>query len=263
MESLLDSSLVSVVLPTFNRASTLSRAIGSVLAQDHLRLELILIDDGSEDGTAELVKAFADPRIRYIALKRNSGQSAARNAGIAAATGDFVAFQDSDDEWLPRKLSAQLRALALSDFRTGVVYGDMIRVSRDGRQALLSAPIFAADRMFAGGGWIYGPTGLGIPTCLIRRSLLLELGGFEEKLRCFEDLDLFLRLAPRCDFLKLSQPLVYYHETEGVSSDRKRAAAARRLLLRRHMGALMRQRPLGFLRELAVAYGIAVLPSEP
>src|SRR6478736_3287941 len=90
----------SVVIPTYNRASTLPRAIRSVLEQTYADVELVIVDDGSTDDTAEVVGAFADARITYL-RQTNRGVSAARNAGAAAATGDFIVFLDSDDQLLP------------------------------------------------------------------------------------------------------------------------------------------------------------------
>jgi glycosyltransferase involved in cell wall biosynthesis len=258
VESTVNSSLVSVVLPTFNRARTLARAIDSVLRQDHSRLELIVVDDGSEDETPAIVSGFADARLRLVTLGHNRGQSAARNVGIALAAGELVAFQDSDDEWLPAKLSVQLKALATAGPEAGVVYCDMIRVFDDSRRELLAAPVIRRDEMFSGNGWVYGPAGLGIQTCLIRRALLRESGGFEEGLRCFEDLELLLRLVRRCDFVKTGDPLVLYHETDGVSVQARRRRAARRLLLLRYGTILAWQRPLGFLHEL-LAVGASYL----
>ena len=97
--------LVSVILPTFDRAELLPRSIGSVLAQTDGHLELIVVDDGSSDDTEGVVARLADPRVRYLRLPENRGLPAARNAGIAIARGEYVAFQDSDDVWAPDKLA--------------------------------------------------------------------------------------------------------------------------------------------------------------
>src|SRR5262249_2720831 len=96
---------VSVVLPTFNRAHLLEGAIRSVLGQTHGDLELIIVDDGSSDETEALVTSIADKRIRYLKQAKNRGQSAARNAGIAASRFSLIAFQDSDDKWTWDKLA--------------------------------------------------------------------------------------------------------------------------------------------------------------
>ncbi len=104
---------VSVVLPTYNRVRTLERAVHSVLAQSFTDLELIVVDDGSRDNTHELMTRLADSdrRVRYIQHPANLGQSRARNTGISSAAGKFIAFQDSDDEWLPAKLGRQVEAM--------------------------------------------------------------------------------------------------------------------------------------------------------
>jgi glycosyltransferase involved in cell wall biosynthesis len=131
-----DRTFVSVILPTFNRADTLPRSIGSVLEQQHKNLELIVVDDGSTDRTRELVANISDPRIRYIWVDRNRGQSAARNVGISIARAELVAFQNSDDLWAREKLTRQLQAL-LDDPRLAGVYCDLRRHQLDGAQFLI------------------------------------------------------------------------------------------------------------------------------
>ncbi len=119
----LDSPLVSVVIPTFNRAALVGRAIRSVLAGTVADIEVLVIDDGSTDDTADVVAAIGDPRVKFI-RQENAGANAARNCGIEAARGRFVAFQDSDDEWLPQRLAAQLAILdAATDPANTVVFG--------------------------------------------------------------------------------------------------------------------------------------------
>src|SRR3990170_4524560 len=100
--------LVSVVVPAFNRAQTVPAAVRSVLRQQYDPLEVIVVDDGSADGTAEAARAGGDPRVRVIANARAKGAQGARNSGILAARGEWIAFNDSDDEWLPGKLAMQL-----------------------------------------------------------------------------------------------------------------------------------------------------------
>lgn len=102
---------VAVVLPYRNRRDSLTTAIGSVLDQTHDDLELVLVDDASDDGSDNIARGFTDPRVRHVRLPERGGQCAARNAGIAATSERYVAFQDSDDRWLPTKLAVQLEAL--------------------------------------------------------------------------------------------------------------------------------------------------------
>src|SRR5687767_4085845 len=95
--------LVSIILPTYNRKHLLTRAIQSVQEQNYTNFELIIVDDGSKDNTWEVIKNFQDSRIHYLRHEANYGAAAARNIGVKASHGNFIAFQDSDDEWLPDK----------------------------------------------------------------------------------------------------------------------------------------------------------------
>src|SRR5687768_5045704 len=111
---------VSVILPTYNRASLLTRSAGSVLAQSFSDLELIVVDDGSTEDVANAVAGLADPRVVYLRRDVRGGPAAARNSGVSRARGSYVAFQDSDDEWLLDKLQAQLAALERSSHQMAV-----------------------------------------------------------------------------------------------------------------------------------------------
>src|SRR5215207_4189569 len=146
---------VSVVLPTYNRAPLLGRSIRSVLGQSYGDFELLVIDDGSTDGTAGVVAAFGDPRVRYVPLARNTGAGAARNVGIRMSRGRFMAFQDSDDEWLPSKLAKQLSAFGRGPSGLGVVYSDMRRVWGDGTETYLAAPDVLPGRLVGSSAWFY------------------------------------------------------------------------------------------------------------
>jgi len=123
---------VSVIISTYNRAHLIGRAIQSVLNQTYQDFEVIVVDDGSTDNTEEIVKSFNDPRIRYIRHEKNKGAAAARNTGIKAARGKYIAFQDSDDEWLPEKLEKQMKVFENAPPEAGVVYTDMQRINEDG-----------------------------------------------------------------------------------------------------------------------------------
>src|SRR5690349_2852214 len=118
-------ALVSVVIPTFNRAYCIAQTIDSALAQTHENIEVLVVDDGSKDNTAELIaeKYKREPRVRYLPQK-NQGVAAARNYGLSAARGEYIALLDSDDLWLPWKIAAQVRCLeALPE--AGMVWTDM------------------------------------------------------------------------------------------------------------------------------------------
>jgi glycosyltransferase involved in cell wall biosynthesis len=120
---------VSVILPVYNRSASLGAAMRSVLTQSFGDLELIVVDDASSEDLRPIVEGFGDPRVRYIRREANGGASAARNTGLAAATGDFIAFQDSDDLWLPDKLKLQV-ALLESMPEVGVVVHSKVLYGR-------------------------------------------------------------------------------------------------------------------------------------
>ena len=127
---------VSVIIPTHNRSEFLGAAIGSVLSQTFQDFELIVVDDASTDTTAEVVASFNDERIKFIRHGMNKGGSVARNTGILNSTGDYIAFLDDDDEWLPAKLSKQIQVLLSSPPEVGCVYAGYLDVDRSTGQIL-------------------------------------------------------------------------------------------------------------------------------
>lgn len=196
---------VSVVIPTFDRARVLPRALESVMAQSRPPTEVVVVDDGSTDGTAELV-ADRFPTTRLI-RQANRGVSAARNRGIEAAAGEWIALLDSDDEWRPEKLEKQLDALqAQPELRichTGEIW------IRRGRR-VNPRQIHAKH-----GGWIFRQC---LPLCamspssiVIHRSVFEEVGLFDEQLPACEDYDLWLRICHRYPVLLVDEPLVVKH----------------------------------------------------
>lgn len=215
---------VSVVLPTRNRARLLDRAISSVLRQSVGDLELIVVDDGSTDDTASVLAACQarDSRVRAIRPDpAGRGASAARNAGIAAARGEFVAFLDDDAEWAPRKLERQLEAIR--EGGAGVVYCRFARVAADGRARPIGSG--AAAR---GDPWraLLARAFIDTSTLLVRSTALRAVGGFDEDLPRLQDWDLALRLARVCRFAYVPEVLARTYETPGSISSRTDALEA-------------------------------------
>jgi glycosyltransferase involved in cell wall biosynthesis len=244
---------VSVILPTYNRATLLSRSIGSVLVQTFEDFELIVVDDGSGDDTADVVKAIGDPRVRYVPLGRNRGLSAARNAGLAEARGEFLAFQDSDDEWHPEKLERQLQTFR-SHPEAAVVYGDMLRRLVDGQLMYLRSPDIVRGRLVNPATRFWQTYMLAMQPALVRRTCVRE-EQFDESFALFEDLDLHLRLAMKHGYVHLPEPLVTYHETQGLTSDGSLEFRARRQLLRKYRGSLLSE-DLRFLMQEHVSIAL-------
>lgn len=184
---------ISVVIPTHNRAAVVERAVRSVLAQTAAPLETLVIDDASTDDTATRLERYADARVRVLRLPERVGGSRARNIGIEAARGDWVAFLDSDDEWRPEKLERQLARLREADGpRLGVVY--CRRIMRDhlsGREVLVRSPLREGD-VFAAlvNGWEVSTSQV-----MVAHAALRAVGGFDPTLPGSQDYDLWLRLA--------------------------------------------------------------------
>jgi len=202
--------MLSVIIPTYNRASFLTEAIDSVLAQDSWRgasgasgaFELIVIDDGSEDGTRGLVESYGE-RLRCEAHPHR-GVSAARNAGLRSARGEFIAFLDSDDIWLKDKVRLQLNYFETFP-ETMALTTEEVWV-RNGRRVNPMAKHLKYS------GWVFDKF---LPRCLLslsaamfRRRVFEELGGFDESLPACEDYDFGLRLAHRYPVLVLAKPLL-------------------------------------------------------
>ena len=240
---------VSVIIPTYNRAALLGRSIRSVLEQSYTDFELIVVDDGSTDETAGVVAGFRDGRIRYLPLARNTGAGAARNAGIRVARGKFLAFQDSDDEWLPSKLAKQMSAFERGTARLGVVYSDMQRILCDGTTNYFAAPSVSSDRLINPAIRFYQVSNLGIQSTVIRREYMDEVGHFNEDLRAFEDMEIFIRLSRRCVFLHLREPLVNYYDTQGISQDRYAGWVSRKLMLKLYYKEILTRYPSFLVKE--------------
>jgi glycosyltransferase involved in cell wall biosynthesis len=218
--------LVSVVVPTYNRASLLPRALSSVLAQSLGDLELIVVDDGSTDSTGEVVRSFRDRRIRLIRLPTNRGQGEAANAGVRAARGEWVAFLDSDDEWLPTKLERQIARLREYQGSAGTVAYCCLerRDERTGRSvpAPRGGPEGDVFRALLTG---WSP----LPSCLVvGRRALLAIGGWDETLPTCTGHDLCLRLAEAGSrFVAVRETLVIKHDFGGPQASTAYEAALR------------------------------------
>lgn len=230
------SPLVSIVIPAFNAAGTLDRALASVAAQTYPSWEAIVVDDASRDDTAALVERRGDRNIRVLRRATRGGPSVARNDGIAAARGELVAFLDADDEWLPEKLARQVAALAQHP-GAGLVACDMRAVHEDGSNG---ASVFARQAPSAGpDAWkaLLASSFIGTSAVLAPRPLLQEVGGFDTSLAVGEDQDLFIKLALRGEVVIVPEALAIYHyRRRSYSTDYARDQARIVLgMVRRHL----------------------------
>ena len=206
---------VSVVIPTYNRAELLPRAMRSVLSQTFAGFELIVVDDASQDGSADVAERWKDPRVRVVRLARNGGVSRALNEGIGAARGELVAFLGDDDEWLPELLERLLARLDDAGDGFSLVHGNVrIEPPRD-NGATRRAPPLAEGVVLD--NLLFGNIRLVQSACLVRRSVLLEFGGFDETMRQAGDYDLWLRMASASHrFAAVPEPLAVVHRGHGM-----------------------------------------------
>ena len=219
--------LVSVVMPVRDRAHCVARAIDGVLAQTYRNFELIVVDDGSSDGTADVAADYGDSVI--LIRQDAAGAYQARNRGIAAARGELIAFADSDDVWLPHKLEAQVPLLRRPE--VALVFGDTLIEGDTGTAAWPAAAT----------GFLASPPRRGraaaalawrdfVPTCtvLVRRSSMDEIGGFPARSQLAADYVAWVRIALNHEIDYVDAPVCTYHFTgQGISFDLGRSLAAR------------------------------------
>lgn len=205
--------LISVIIPTYNRAHSVAESINSVLSQTCTNYEIIVVDDGSTDQTKETLRPYLH-KIKYI-YQKNKGVSAARNAGIKSSKGEWIAFLDSDDRWLPEKLYRQIEIINNSKIELGCVICNMEfnphagKISNSFQSAYftpgspqgicqnMASILLTRFIMFNQGA-------------LIKKNILDKIGGFNERLKILEDYDLALKLSFLCTFGYEATPLVIY-----------------------------------------------------
>jgi cellulose synthase/poly-beta-1,6-N-acetylglucosamine synthase-like glycosyltransferase len=196
---------VTVVIPAYNAQSTLARALESVLAQTRPAEEIIVVDDASSDDTALLANSYANRDVRLVRLHERRGAAAARNMGIRASKGSWVAFLDADDEWLPGKLEMQVAAI-LANPEASFIFCASEEFSPEGQSlgdTFRGWPVTASKEAWKA---LLACNFVATPTVVARRILLLQLGGFNETLKVAEDQDMWIRLA-------LAGPLAYVPDT--------------------------------------------------
>jgi glycosyltransferase involved in cell wall biosynthesis len=185
----MDSPTVSIIIPTYNRASFLRKAIQSVLQQTYRNFEIIVVDDGSTDDTLESIGEMHN-RVTYL-YQAHKGRSAARNYGIQVSKGEYIAFLDSDDQYLPQKLELQIKFLE-NNPSLGMVYSWSLAIDEEGKEL----PFLFKGNL---SGWIYPQLlfswPITTPTVVVRSDVIEQIGGFSEELDLWEDDDLWRRIA--------------------------------------------------------------------
>jgi glycosyltransferase involved in cell wall biosynthesis len=227
---------VSVVIPTRNRATRIKRTLDSVLAQTFQDFEIIVVDDGSTDDTESVVLSVGDQRIRYVKKGAPHSCAGARNFGVSLASGAFIAFNDSGDEWLPEKLAVQVEMMRRMPNDVAMLYSSLSRVLLNDRRQALDCPVFnAGDSNLYRRALAMGVSGIYPQTTLIRTEVFRELRGFDETFRCWEDLEFFFRVVKnhRIQFTPGYLSLLY-DDSRGVSMNLEAMYEAHRAILAKY-----------------------------
>jgi glycosyltransferase involved in cell wall biosynthesis len=206
-------SLISVVIPMYNRKNTIDCCLNSVLNQSYENLEIILIDDCSTDGTVEHIRnTYTDKRINIIQLKKNSGAQKARNEGIKNANGEWVAFLDSDDEWLPQKIEKQVKILEENNFNPYlVIHSDALAFDhRKNIKYEFGISGFEGKKEYVYKKLLKAP-GPMFQAILTSKKALEQINYLDENVVNWQEWDTAIRLAKICDFLFIKNPTFIYH----------------------------------------------------
>jgi glycosyltransferase involved in cell wall biosynthesis len=235
-----------VILPTFNRSHSLVAAINSVLMQSYKNIELIVVDDASSEDIEAVVKGVKDDRIHYVRRPRNGGAGAARNTGLARAQGDYIAFQDSDDIWLPQKLERQVELLSSLPTHIGVVTGAKIIYGRDSHfkfgQARVSYAPSPNGRLRIDENQmarLLTENRISVQNALFRRGCFPGTDWFDICARANEDWEFAIRLTQHTTIHEDIEPVVLgFISADSISRNARREAIGQLRILRKNKLAL-------------------------
>ncbi len=226
--------LVSVVIPVYNRENTILRAINSVLRQTYTNIEIIVVDDCSTDSTIDRIKSCEDDRLKLLCLSENRGANYARNRGIEKAKGDFIAFQDSDDEWFPEKLDIQIDYM----YEKNIKASFCPYILRQGHKSQIIPCDFPGDESYEDNLIHRLKKGnvVGTPTLVFEKEIISQIGMFDEQMRRLQDYELVIRLVQKYKLGFIDQPLVYaYRMEQSIISDQDALLDAHTRLIEKHI----------------------------
>ena len=217
---------VSIIVPTYNRAHMVTETIDSILAQTFKDFELIVVDNESADNTEEVIKSYPDQRIRYFKHQNNGVVAVNRNYGIGKAQGQYIAFCDDDDLWLPEKLERQVELLD-SNKELGLVYSDCYVIDSSGD--LRKGTYFVSRKPVRGNafGELFQHNLIPLSTAIVRREVLDRVEGFNPGYKICQDYDLWLRIAERYPIDFVEQPLAKFRVHSGSIYQKHTALAYR------------------------------------
>ncbi len=249
--------MVTVVITTCKRKpEILHRAIKSVEGQTYTNWELIVVDDSPPDWpqrheVGRTVRSiFSNNRIVYIENKSNSGACYSRNEGLKLANGEYIAYLDDDDEWLPEKLQKQVEALDMASDDVALVYGPFYEQNEETKEIKqIDVPLlsgFLYEELMKQGNFFGG---MSMP--MMRTKCVIDIGGFDEMMQAVQDMDLWLRIAQKYRVISISTPLINYHVYPGekISNNPQKKIAGLMRLAEKNKDYLMRNKPVQWRRN--------------
>jgi glycosyltransferase involved in cell wall biosynthesis len=231
---------VSIIIPTYNREDILPRAIDSVLDQTFSDFELIIVDDGSSDGTEGVIKSYSDDRLKYIRHRTNRGQNQARNTGIKSATGKYISYLDSDDEFLPAYLEEVVTVLNDSDDEVGGVFTarEAVRNGNVEQRDVIKGEIDVNDITTS---WVHD---IGSNTELTYKSSILDdIGLHDPEIVRITDVDFYMQILSEYKMIGVNKYLCRHHSSENnVSSDAELTIDGQRAFINKYKHELPHER---------------------
>lgn len=224
---------VSVVIPAFNRGQTIFRCLESVINQTYSAMEILVVDDGSTDNTRDIVTNFPSDKV-VLLCQQHKGAQAARNRGIINARGEYIAFLDSDDEWMPQMLEETVHCL-LENGHGYVVYSDCY-VQKENRKVLWQLPDCEGNA-YAALLKKPGPT----ISFLVKKQLLWDIGRLDEKVAAYQEWDTAIRLAQKAKFVHIHKPLYIYnlHGGETISKNSRKDVSGYGYIVGKHRKSII------------------------
>lgn len=233
--------LISVIIPMRNREKTIQYCLDSVLNQTYKNIEVILVDDCSSDNTIEIIKSYADKRITLIELKQSSGAQKARNEGIKSAKGEWIALQDSDDEWFLDKLEKQVKILEKENFDPYlVIHSDAIlKDVENNTTRLFKIPYTSGNDVYK---QLLLKSGPFFQSMLTSKKAFEEIGYLDESVPSYQEWDTSIRLSKICRFLQMDEPsfIYYYHPGETISKDLKKDIDGRAFIVQKYKNEILK-----------------------
>ncbi|MBZ2166167.1 glycosyltransferase family 2 protein [Methanobacterium spitsbergense] len=227
-----DELFVSIIIPTYNRANLITRAINSILDQSYTNYEIIVVDDGSTDNTKEVIQRFNEDKINYYVHKKNRGAAAARNTGIKYSKGDFIAFQDSDDKWLPEKLEKEMDVFLEASDKIGVVYSGYWHI-KDNKKIYIPTPKVTKKEGNIHFELLKGNFVSGLS--VIRKICFKKVGLYDENLPNLEDWELYIRISKYFSFKFIDEPLsIAYCSSDSASINYSKNLKSSEIILKKH-----------------------------